>query len=203
MKIRSGFVSNSSSSSFIIRFNNKYPNTLAIAESMIKNRFDEWGKYNKDEGIDVIDDDHPKELQVYRNIKKLKKSEYANIPMFFRSTNYDTYIKAITDNYAFVDTCNNIRWDIESEATYGIPDELKKQYPELVNEWNELDLAIKYNEDYYILESGLIATSPSEYDTCKKCYDPYWYIDGVKYCVRCDWNKISRGLKIKKIQELM
>ena len=200
MKIRNGFVSNSSSSSFIVRFDKKYPNTLAIAKSMIKNRFDEWREFNKDEGEE--DNDHPKELDIYRNIKKLKKSEYKNMPIFFRSTNYDTYIMAINDKYAYVDTCNNISWDINSDAIHRVPPDLLEMFPN-VDSYGELNFEIKYNNQYYILENGLIAKSPTEYDTCKKCYDPYWYIDGVKYCVNCDWNKISRGLKINKVKNLI
>lgn len=199
MKIRNGFVSNSSSSSFIVRFDEIYPNTLAIAESMIKNRFDEWREYQKDDGID---ENHPKEEQVYKNIERLKKSEHINMPMFFRSTNYDTYIRAITDKYAFVDTCNNIIWDINSDAIYKVPKDLIELFPD-VDGYGELNLEIKYDTEYYILENGLIAKSPSEYDTCKKCYNPYWFIDGVKYCVECDWNKISRGLKLNKVKNLI
>ena len=201
MKIRNGFVSNSSSSSFIIRFNKKYPNTLAIAESMIKNRFDDWREYKEDE--DEEDKLHPLELQVCENIERLKKSDNINMPMFFRSTNYDTYIMAITDKYAYVDTCNNINWDVKDNAIYNIPDELIELFPDYLDDYGELNYKISYNNDYYILENGLIAKSPPQYDTCKKCYDPYWYINGVKYCVNCDWNKISRGLKINKVKNII
>jgi len=124
------------------------------------------------------------------------------MPMFFRSTNNNTYIMAINDKYAYVDTCNNISWDINSDAIFRVPDDLLEQFPN-VDRYGELNFEIKYNNEYYILENGLIAESTPEYDTCKKCYDPYWYIDGVKYCVSCDWNKISRGLKINKIKNLI
>lgn len=197
MKIRNGFVSNSSSSSFIVRFNDKYPNTLAIAESMIKNRFADWRDYGDEE-----DKNHPRENQTYRNIERIKKDGNINMPIFFHSTNYDTYIRAITDNYAFVDTCNNISWDIKEDAIYKVPRDLLEMFPD-VDSYGELNLDVKYDTEYYILETGLIAKSPSEYDTCKKCYDSYWYIAGVKYCINCDWNKISRGLKLNKVKSLI
>jgi hypothetical protein len=199
MKIRNGFVSNSSSSSFIIQFDETFPNTLAIAENMIRNRFDEWRDYRKDDG-DY--DEHPSEQQVYRNIEKLRNSEHNNMPFFFRSTNYDTYIKAISDKYAYVDTCNNILWDIKSVAIYKVPTELLGIYPDN-DQYGELDIEIKYGDEYYVLESGLIAKTPPEYDTCDKCYDPTWYINGVKYCISCDWEKIARGLKINKVKNII
>ena len=197
MKIRNGFVSNSSSSSFIVRFDEKYPNTLAIAESMIKNRFEEWHEFKEND-----DDTHPTEIQIYKNIERLKKTDVINMPMFFRSTNYDTYIMAITDKYAYVDTCNNTNWDVKNISIHKVPDDLIESFPN-VDRFGELNLDIVYDNEYYILETGLIAKAPAEYDTCKKCYDSYWYIDGVKYCIKCDWNKISRGLKLNKVKNLI
>jgi hypothetical protein len=198
MKIRNGFVSNSSSSSFIVRFDEKYPNTLAIAESMIKNRFDEWREDN-DETY------NPREEEIYKNIKRLKKSEQKNMPMFFHSTNYDTYIKAITDKFAFVDTCNNIHWDIKDEpnTTFNAPPEIKELYPDAISSYGELEIRIKYDTEYYLLENGLIAVSPEGYDKCKKCYDPVWFIGTEKYCTNCDREKIARGLKINKVKKLI
>lgn len=199
MKIRNGFVSNSSSSSFIVRFSEQYPNTLTIAESMIRNRFDEWREFDEDDEDVTV---HPKELQVYKNIERLKNSDHNNIPMFFRSTNNDTYIMAITDKYAYVDTCNNTNWDVKNDAIYRIPDDLLEMFPN-VDRYGELNLDIKYNNEYYVLENGIIAKTPPEYDTCKKCYDSYWYINGVKYCMDCDKEKLSRYSKINKIKNLI
>ena len=200
MKIRNGFVSNSSSSSFIVRFDEKYPNTLAIAESMIRSRFIDWKDYEKD------DEEYlRKEEQISKNIQRLKGSQYENMPIFFRSTNYDTYIKSISDKFAYVDTCNNIHWDIKDEpnTTFNAPTEIKDMFPEQINGWEELEMSIKYDTEYYLLESGLIAVSPEGYDKCKKCYDPVWFIGTEKYCTACDWEKIARGLKINKVKKLI
>jgi hypothetical protein len=199
MKIINGFVSNSSSSSFIVRFDERYPNTLAIAESMFKNRFSDWRDYDKENEY------FPREERAFKNIEKLKGSKYENMPMYFRSTNYDTYIKAISEKFAFVDTCNNIHWDIKDEpnTTFNAPPEIMELYPDTINDYNELEIRIKYDTEYYILESGLIAKSPREYDTCKKCYDPMWFIGTEKYCTNCDGEKISRSLKINKVKKLI
>jgi len=197
MKIRNGFVSNSSSSSFMIRLNDKYKNVLDIAEDMIKDRFDAWRNY------DDRDEDHPLETLTYDNIKRLRKNGNVNIPIFFKSTNYDTYIMKLTDNYVFVDTCNNIIWGASDHATYKIPDEVREMYPDAVSDYGEIDLNAKRDFEYYHIENGIMAYPTKEYKSCNKCYDELWVINGVTYCLNCDWEIVSRGLKIEKIKKLI
>ena len=202
MKIRNGFVSNSSSSSFLIKLGEKYPDILSVATNMIKDRFDAW---RSDDDYSVSDQ-HPKEAAVYNNIERLRRSGNVNFPIFFRSTNYDTYIVPVTENYVYVDTCNNIQWKIQYEngATVPtLPDEVVAKYPEAEGYYGEVELRIKRGEEFYLLENGIIATLPSEYTTCKKCYQEVWDIDGVQYCVNCDWDTLSRGLKVEKLKSLI
>ena len=123
MKIRSGFVSNSSSSSFILKFDKNFPDTISIAESMLKNKFEEYGT-GEQWWLDS-------KRRSYKNIEHLKKGGDPYVPIYFSSINYNTYIIALTEQYVFVDTCNNTQWDIEHEGMIvnEIPDEVLKKYP--------------------------------------------------------------------------
>jgi hypothetical protein len=87
MKIRQGFVSNSSSSSFIIKKDGKYKNVFDLAKDMLQ----------------IVD---------YKpQLKRLEKSNRnPDTSVRFYSCNYDTYIKSYGD-YMLVNTCNNEDWD--------------------------------------------------------------------------------------------
>jgi hypothetical protein len=90
MKLRKGFVSNSSSSSFII----VGASTIDVAKEMIGQR-----EHNK------------------KNIDKLLKDNQGFISddtaITFASCNYDTYIWRRTDKKLQVNTCNNESWNLD------------------------------------------------------------------------------------------
>lgn len=90
MKYRSDFVTNSSSSSFIIQQCGEFPDIFAIAEAMIPSR--NW------------DDDDAKAIEVLN-----KTSIDRNTPVMFRSSNYNTKIIKRDDKF-YIETCNNHRW---------------------------------------------------------------------------------------------
>lgn len=86
MKIRNGFVSNSSSSSFIIKKDNDIKNVFDLARIMI-----------------------PKveyKPQIKEVLERLNTGKDPNTSVRFYSCNYDTYIKNY-GNYLLVKTCNN------------------------------------------------------------------------------------------------
>lgn len=89
MKTRSGFVSNSSSSSFIIR--NEH-NTIELAKDMIACK-----SYNS--------------IELLNRFTELLKVNvvHNNIPIMFPSINYETYIYPINGDI-YIDTCNNENW---------------------------------------------------------------------------------------------
>lgn len=204
-------MSNSSSSSFILKLDETYPDTVSIAESMLKNKFNDL--------VNDGDGDESFINTVFKNLETFKNKHYdAYTPIFFHSCNYDTYIVPITKDYVFIDTCNNTRWDIEYNGCMvnNIPKEVLEKYPDSEgfgktenyivhpNRLNEYDegLNIKYDTEFFLVEEGLFMTSPVEYETCQKsrCWGDIWIFNGKKYCMNCNRNILTRALKIKKIK---
>ena len=107
MKIRTGFVSNSSSSNFIVS-GNDYKTTFDLAIDMLKIR-------DRDSELT------PEEMIKWK--KEIKQINYAkdhgrdpNSSISFPSCNYDTYIKKVCGHY-IVTTCNNHPFKQELKGT--------------------------------------------------------------------------------------
>ena len=213
MKIRNGFVSNSSSSSFILRFGDEnFPDTVSIAESMLKDKYADYG-YDGYTGWQET------AAKAFKNIEKLKKAGDPYIPIYFSSCNYNTYIIPLTTEYVLVETCNNTNWsvsDSDSVVHSGIPEEVMKRYPKsdgyggnelYIREGDEVDeygetISVIYNKAFYLVEYGVEMVTPPGYKSCDTCYNDVWYFGGKEYCMNCDWDKIIRSLKIKKIKNV-
>lgn len=192
MKIRNGFVSNSSSSSFIIRKSEMFPDTITIAENMIKDLIKDYNDYGHE---------YYCERDIIQNIKYLK-DKYPNVPIMFNSTNYDTYIMDIGEGYFYIDTCNNTNWYIKSFSEYKLPEILEKKYNESELDFcNSTEVYFHKQDDmeFFKLDSGFFIQHTDKFESCKKCYSELFKIDGKKYCLRCDSDKINRSLKINKI----
>lgn len=104
MKTRSGFVSNSSSSSFIIK-KDTYKNIFDIAKTMILVR-----GFDKKE---IEEDD--KVIEQIKNAEQDGKDP--NTPIAFVSINYNTFIVK-GDDYYFISTCHNHSFANELECLY-------------------------------------------------------------------------------------
>jgi hypothetical protein len=105
MKIRQGFVSNSSSSSFIVEKGKRYNNVFSLARHMLTIRNDDYSDWGEKE------------------IEKITKAEAnrldPNQAVMLRTCNYDTYI-FLHQNKFYVSTCNNTSWhDIEDILSMG------------------------------------------------------------------------------------
>ncbi|MCK9428944.1 MAG: hypothetical protein M0R17_02900 [Candidatus Omnitrophica bacterium] len=141
MKIRSGFVSNSSSSSFIIK---DYTDTIQLTRDMLTGMITsrlsddrQYIQYKKDQ------------LKKFNNLVKSNKDFITNsIPITFPSCNYDTYIW-VENNNIFIDTCNNEDWTTKSELNkynFIYTDDLDLN--ENIGFWNFNNDIIVYNIPY-------------------------------------------------------
>jgi len=141
MKTRIGFVSNSSSCSFIVS-TKEFPTTWDLADYMIEARY-QYEKNCYQEDICYAKRNLPKEplsdaqkelikedeklLQDNEEIYKTLKSNLSKIlkgdsNLAFRSVNFDTFITQIDVNgtkYLYVSTCNNVIWDIPKTVPNG------------------------------------------------------------------------------------
>jgi len=198
MKIRNGFVSNSSSSSFIIS-TECFPTVRSLATYMLKQKINEY-QHDPDVEFKKLD-------KLY--IKRLKKID-ENQAVSFPSCNYDTYIKKVGDCY-LVSTCNNTDWDLW-EYTTRLTEQTKEELNELKKYFtdkgdNDALRQIEYifdhdsdfsllGNDYYDLRKEIIGVET--YEDCPKkdrnnpndshqYYDYMW--DTAKYgkiCLICN-----------------
>lgn len=148
MKIRNGFVSNSSSSSFIISTKD-FENVRSLATYMINKKIEEYEEY-RDNGEDV--DNFDKTL-----IERLQNID-ENQNVSFPSCNYDTYIRKV-GNYYLVATCNNTDWDLDEYNTRinsDIKEELLKirdTYTKGSDDYEVIDDLIENGDRYYEFSS--------------------------------------------------
>lgn len=181
MKVRNGFVSNSSSSSFIIS-NKKFATVSDLAKYMIKQKMQDEGsnKYDK---------------LLIKNLSKIDK----NRNMSFPSCNYDTYIRKVGDCY-LVATCNNTYWDLYDYRTI-LTDNAKEELAELMNKYSSLEEYSDYKEaqailegdygdfsrigiDYYNLDKEIVGIEM--YSSCKKCNENMWNTPKGQICLKCN-----------------
>jgi hypothetical protein len=173
MKIRNGFVSNSSTSSFIITGESIF----YIAQHMINVYFDdsrdffdsksEFKEYKKNL------------LNNFQKAKKSKKIQNDKIGITFPSCNQDTYLLSKNDKI-YILTCNNHPWEINGRDIFES------------NEGNEVDKVI--NEGmFYDLKNDVIR-SGDKYEeknvntTCKKCKHiiySYYIMKNKAVCSNC------------------
>ncbi len=91
MKIRSGFVSNSSSSNFIIN-GEAYPSVFDLAKAMLQ--------------IRTVDSERWTDVETSSINKAIREGRDPNTAICFSTSNYDTYIKEVLGDF-LVTTCNN------------------------------------------------------------------------------------------------
>jgi len=195
MKTRNGFVSNSSSSSFIIS-NEKFKTVRSLAKYMIKKKIEENSYYKEDDDSDFINFD-----KLY--IKRLMDID-KNQTVSFPSCNYDTYIRKVGDQY-LVATCNNTDWDLYeyctnlSESAIEELEELKTKYPKGSDDISNIEYILEggqsefsaFGKDFYALDSEIIGIETYDYcpnpDTEDHRYVRMW--DTAKFgkiCLKCN-----------------
>lgn len=128
MKTRIGFVSNSSSTSFVLT-TCVYPTVRDLAINMMRTRNSDWDEYDDDEVAEmVIKHTETQDDKLFNEIEEMvenrsedqKELEFMknsdidkNTPTAFKTTNYDTYIFK-SGNYLFVSTCNNHYYNLNN-----------------------------------------------------------------------------------------
>lgn len=165
MKIRSGFVSNSSSSSFIVKVGHPFKTALEVAEYMIPHR--EWES----------------DAERLAQIQEMKIDDKQYDAISFQSCNYETFI-AHEDGYFLIETCNNHDWDMYRYHT-SCPMDVTDGYGEYLHK-------LSTSRPFYNLEMK-VTGCPMSYEEgyryesryCKKCYKTFWYIGDSYQCPDC------------------
>jgi len=106
MKIRNGFVSNSSSSSFVVRFGDLKKISAAMLK-VVTNDFSEYLSSSKRRNISS----HKKWKSNLRKAFTLDDIKSGEIGITMPSCNYDTYIYHKKDDGFWITTCHNHNWE--------------------------------------------------------------------------------------------
>lgn len=188
MKIRNGFISNSSSSSFILN-NATELTTLELAKEMIIIRDKDW-EVDRSLTAENID-------KLFEKVKKANINE--DISLTFVTTNYETIITKQNNNI-YVSTCNNHGFFSElpervlANSQYDDDQSIVDNIIKNIDIWDiDHDILIRYNRE-------------NKYQYCNSHYNEKvmcsidnktWTFD----CPRCYSEKIGGSYSQCKIQQ--
>lgn len=196
MKVRKGFVSNSSSSSFIVEVDDKYRCSSDIAYGIMKDKEDHY-KFILGEEVS----ERTKESAI--TLKEMAKRKF-NKRIFVSTPNYDTYVIPLTDKYIYIYTCNNMEIRVLEEGTihHDVPDELSDidgMYSGNYGEGVMYDMKKMKGKKFFLADVGVYGRFIRGTHHCDSCYSYLWNIGGKKMCPICDAEEIRRAAKIEKI----
>ena len=191
MKLRNGFVSNSSSSSFILTTEKS---VLEYAIKMVKVRNDDSDYW--DNGL-------------LENLEELMqdKDYDPDTSISFNTCNYETYIKRI-DDYVYITTCNNHSFydtlcDFTAKPSEKI---LMKIFGEVPDEIDYGLSELHIMGEYFFPELGITASHPKRQDRdyvcaefCEVCWHFVYQIGDKKFCPKCH-PEILEGIKTNRCE---
>jgi len=146
MKIRTGFVSNSSSSNFVI--NNSYKTVFDLAKAMLNIRSADSETWIDTETSEIN--------------KAITEGKDPNSSIYFSTCNYDTFIKKVL-GYYIVTTCNNHLFKNELNGII-IPPESIKEWLTENNYISDYDGPLPFTEfiDSWKFQCGEVFWSPRD-----------------------------------------
>jgi hypothetical protein len=165
MKTRNGFVSNSSSSSFILKVGEPFQTALDVAEYMVPKR--EWDA----------------DAELLKKVKSLKANGKELFSVCFKSCNYDTFIAKMNGVF-LIETCHNHDWDFSDAGSLSqCPPEFEEYFGG--DSFYELPRSI----DFYHLDYDFSGHRPEWREIrssfCSKCYNDYWVVGEKIICPKC------------------
>ena len=203
MKLRKGFVSNSSSSSYLVPLE-AFKDVFDLAAQMIAIRDAEWGDEDRGEWAKEF----KKKPSLVGKLARLREQGMdPNTPVQFHTCNFNTWILR-TEQGFLVDTCNTHDWDeLMRKANAKWADSHHELLAEYAYPEDEPVVPIKdmRYERYYFLEMDFFGTvavdRESKWGWSKRCkgqrestngmkYDCFGTIvirdDGQEICPRCE-----------------
>jgi hypothetical protein len=197
MKIRNGFVSNSSSSSFIIWAEKDFPTVKSVAKYIMKTIIKKYG------GVGDFNEEKI----------TLKSMSDPNTPVFFNTGGDETYIRKYEDKIIIV-TTQNVDFDKLFDVALkkdDLPDEFYREFDYLDEDGEEIKMNHPGDFDYYyskfndflILEHN-IKGRHTYIDNCPYCHSNFsrgWLLKNGKTICKCQINKVKRKQKLIKIDE--
>lgn len=193
MKIRNGFVSNSSSSSFIIRAEGEFSTVKDVAKYIIDN------------------------VEYYEYIEELKTLESLSdfdTPVHFNTGGDHTYIRKVDDKILMT-TTQNINFKKLEELCL-TKEDLTKKFCKKFSHTSEYGEKIRLDDpreffyfypkfdDFNILEHNTLGRHKYIRDCpyCKKGYTIGWVLKGGKEICECQINQLKRKQKLEKINTI-
>jgi len=201
MKYRNGFVSNSSSSSFIIRAGNNFSTVKDVAKYIIDVCNEHWGA---DAGSEPY---YSEEMNSLNNITN------ADVPVHFNTGGDETYIRKFQDKI-IITTTQNISFDLIEDDALGQSDlsesfyrtfDYTDDYGEKVEHDCPSDFTYyfyKFN-DFLILEHGFFGRH-DYIDNCPHCNNIFargWILENGKKICNCQIGQIIRKQKLNNINK--